>query len=186
MQLSIGFQHLNRVTNRNMPASTTTLYRKHSHTSMYDDLNSSIIKLLQQDGRMAYSAIAAELEVSEGAIRKRVNRLYESGAMRIVAVVDPMELSYDAYTQLGLRVSSNHYPEAAAHRLAKISEVVYAIWTSGPYDLLVEVIFEDRDRFAEFLSTEIYAQPDVKSCEVMQTIKVIKNQYQLKPDFNER
>ncbi len=132
---------------------------------------------------MAFSTIAAKLGVSEGAIRKRFNRLQESGAIRVVAVVDPMELSYDAYTQLGIRVSPGVDPEAVAQRLAGLVEVVYAIWISGPYDLLIEVIFEERDRFVEFLSTEIYAHTDVQSCDIMQTLKVFKNQYQLKPEF---
>ena len=34
-----------------------------------DDLNQSIIKLLQDDGRMPYKDVARELDVSEGTIR---------------------------------------------------------------------------------------------------------------------
>jgi len=166
-----------------MPGPAAGKLRSNPRETVHDDLNRGIIELLQQDGRIAFSAIAAQLGVSEGSIRKRVNRLQESGAIRVVAVVDPMELSYDAYTQLGLRVAPGKDPEAVARRLADITEVVYAIWTNGPYDLLIEVIFEDRDRFVDFLSREIYAHADVTGCDVMQTLKVIKNQYQLKPDF---
>lgn len=152
-----------------------------SARTAHDNLNRGIITLLQEDGRIPYSTIAARLGVSEGAVRKRVNQLQQSGAMRVVAVVDPMELSFDAYTMLGIKVAPSAQPEEVANRLSTNPDVVYAIWVSGPYDLLVEVIFEERNRFVEFLSEEIYGRDDIQSCEIMQNLKVIKNQYQLKP-----
>jgi len=147
----------------------------------HDNLNRGIITMLQEDGRTPYSTIAAKLGVSEGAVRKRVNQLQQSGAMRVVAVVDPMELSFDAFTMLGIKVAPPSQPEEVANRLSECPDVVYAIWVSGPYDLLVEVMFEERARFVDFLSDEIYGHDDIQGCDVMQNLKVVKNQYQLKP-----
>ena len=152
----------------------------------HDALNRKIIAILQEDGRVSYSTIAAKLKVSEGAIRKRVGRLQQSGALRVVAVIDPLALSYDAYTMLGIKVSAGSQPEAVAERLALNPDVVYAIWVSGPYDLLVEVIFEEKEEFVDFLSTHIYGHADVDGCDVMQNLKVIKNNYYLKPEFQRR
>ncbi len=169
-----------------VPANRTPRQPGKVTKSVHDDLNRGIISILQNDGRTAYSTIAAELGVSEGAIRKRVSQLQKSGAIRIVAVVDPMELSYDAYTMLGIQVSPNAKPEAVAQRLSNCPEVAYAIWVSGNYDLLIEVIFEDRERLVDFLSEEIYGYDDIMNCNVMHSLKVIKNQYQLKPDFERK
>lgn len=152
-----------------------------SARTAHDNLNRGIITMLQEDGRTPYSTIAAQLGVSEGAVRKRVNQLQQSGAMRVVAVVDPMELSFDAYTMLGIKVAPPAQPEDVANRLSVSEDVVYAIWVSGPYDLLVEVIFEERNCFVDFLSNEIYGHNDIQSCDIMQNLKVVKNQYQLKP-----
>lgn len=149
----------------------------------HDNLNRGIITMLQEDGRTPYSTIAAKLGVSEGAVRKRVNQLQQSGAMRVVAVVDPLELSFDAYTMLGVKVAPPAQPEEVANRLAENPDVVYAIWVSGPYDLLVEVVFEERDNFVKFLTDEVYGHDDILSCDIMQNLKVVKNQYQLKPIF---
>ena len=46
--------------------------RQPDKSSPQDKLNRSIIALLQNDGRMAYSEIAQGLGVSEGTIRNRV------------------------------------------------------------------------------------------------------------------
>ena len=127
----------------------------------HDALNRKIIEILQEDGRVSYSTIAAMTGVSEGAVRKRVNRLQQSGALRIVAVIDPLELSYDAYTMLGIKVAAGSQPEAVAERLSQNPDVVYAIWISGPYDLLVEVIFERKADFVDFLSSDIYGHSDI-------------------------
>ena len=126
---------------KSQPAGVSARMSAQSHKTATDEVNRGIISILQEDGRTPYSTIATELGVSEGAIRKRVNRLQEAGALRVVAVVDPLELSYDAYTMLGIRVTADAHPEAVAGRLSDCPGVVYAIWVSGPYDLLIEVVF---------------------------------------------
>jgi len=155
-----------------------------SDKDSHDELNRKIISFLQQDGRIPYSTIATKLGLSEGAVRKRVNRLQQSGALKIVAVVDPLALSYDAYTMLGICVTPDCQPEVVAQRLSKCPDVVYAIWVSGPYDLLVEVVFEAKEEFVQFLAEKIYGQTDVQNCDVMNNLKVIKNQYYLKPEID--
>ena len=62
--------------------------------STEDDLNRSIIKMLQDDGRLPYKDIARALKVSEGTIRNRVQSMKQSGALKIVALAD----AYDAMT----------------------------------------------------------------------------------------
>ena len=40
---------------------------------MIDDLDNQIIEILSMDGRMSNAAIARNLEVSEGTVRRRLN-----------------------------------------------------------------------------------------------------------------
>ena len=54
-----------------------------------DKLSRRILPLLQEDGRRSFSSIARELEVSEGAVRSRVNYLEEHEHLRFLAVIDP-------------------------------------------------------------------------------------------------
>ena len=53
-----------------------------------DEIDQAIIGLLREDGRMAYRAIARQLDIAENTVRSRVRRMEESNTMRVVAVTD--------------------------------------------------------------------------------------------------
>lgn len=145
-----------------------------------DDLNRSIIGMLQQDGRLPYKDIATALEVSEGTIRNRVQSMKQSGALKIVALADPMAIRYKADAMIGIKVAHPAIPREVAHRLSERSEVVYVLWVSGRYDLLIEVVCETRSAFQSFLEQHCFGHDDIDQIEVMTGIEMFKNQFLLK------
>ena len=145
-----------------------------------DDLNQSIIKLLQEDGRMPYKDVARALDVSEGTIRNRVQSMKQSGLLKIVALADPMVVKYKADAMIGIKIASPATPKQVAERLAKFSEVVYVIWVSGRYDLLIEVVCESSQSFQEFLELHCFESKDIDQIEIMSGIEMFKNQFLLK------
>ncbi len=148
--------------------------------STEDDLNREIIKLLQQDGRLPYKDIARTLDVSEGTIRNRVQSMKQSGALKIVALADPMAIRYQADAMIGIKVASPATPRTVATRLAAHGEVVYVLWVSGRYDLLIEVVCETSDVFQQFLERHCFGHADIDQIEVMSGIEMFKNQFLLK------
>jgi len=148
--------------------------------SPYDDLNQKIVRMLQTDGRLPYKDIAKALQVSEGTIRNRVQRMKDAGLLKIVALVDPMAIKYQADAMLGINVASPHTPQEVAERLSKCNEVVYVLWVSGRFDLMVEVVCESTNRFRAFLEDHCYRSPDLHQVEIMTGIDMFKNQFLLK------
>ena len=148
--------------------------------STEDDLNRSIIKMLQDDGRLPYKDIARALKVSEGTIRNRVQSMKQSGALKIVALADPMAIRYKADAMIGIKVASPATPRTVAHRLSELGEVVYVLWVSGRYDLLIEVVCETRSAFQSFLEEHCFGHDDIDQIEVMSGIEMFKNQFLLK------
>ena len=145
-----------------------------------DDLNREIIKMLQQDGRLPYKDIARALKVSEGTIRNRVQSMKQSGALKIVALADPMAIRYKADAMIGIKVATPATPRDVALRLSDLGEVVYVLWVSGRYDLLIEVVCETRNAFQNFLEHHCFGHDDIDSIEVMSGIEMFKNQFLLK------
>lgn len=145
-----------------------------------DDLNKRIICMLQDDGRLPYDEIAARLGVSAGTVRNRVTRMREAGQLHIVAVVDPVAVDYEADAMLGIKTAPGIPPRQVADRLADYSAVVYIIWVSGQFDLLVEVVCDERGEFTDFLNRDIYAHADIAHVEIMTRIGMFKNQFLLK------
>src|ERR1700749_4291446 len=108
-----------------------------SPQSKLDETDAAIIALLQEDGRRPYGEIGEAVGLSEAAARQRVNRLRESGLMRIVAVTAPVALGRGVVATVGLRVSGDS--RAAAARLAQVAEVEYVVVTAGAFDVLAEL-----------------------------------------------
>ncbi len=71
------------------------------------DLDKRIIEHLQADGRRPFTQIAAELGVSEAAVRARTNRLIERGILQIVGVTDPLKLGFHQMAMIGIRCESD-------------------------------------------------------------------------------
>ena len=148
--------------------------------SPHDDLNQQIIRLLQDDGRAAYDEIGLKLGVSGGTVRNRVTRMRDAGMLRIVAVVDPVVADYESDAMLGIKAAAGVAPTAVAQRLDPHHAVVYVMWVSGRFDLLVEVVCDEETELASFLNDHIHGQPDIAHVEVMTRLGMFKNQFLLK------
>src|ERR1035438_8168163 len=73
-----------------------------------DSIDRQIIGLLQHDGRRPYGAIAEEVGLSEAGVRRRVQRLRDSGVMQIVAITDPLQLGYGREALIGIQIGRAH------------------------------------------------------------------------------
>ena len=91
---------------------------------MIDALDRAIISFLQFDGRMSFTKIAAELDVSEATVRRRVNKLTEDGILQIVAVVEPHQLGWHEAAMIGISAISSQITEVG-EAVAKLPEVSY-------------------------------------------------------------
>ena len=139
-----------------------------------DDLSKQIIEQLQQDGRRSYAAIGKAVGLSEAAVRQRVQRLIEVGAMQIVAVTDPMTLGFPRQTMVGIRCGGDL--ERVAAQLAGMQEIDYVVITAGSFDLLVEVVCENDDQLLEILG-RVRAIPNVTTTETFVYLKLCKQTY---------
>jgi Lrp/AsnC family transcriptional regulator, regulator for asnA, asnC and gidA len=156
-----------------MPPVTSRLPQRNG--SHLDDVSKAIIEQLQQDGRRAYAAIGKVVGLSEAAVRQRVQRLLDQGAMQIVAVTDPLELGFHRQAMVGIKAEGELDPIADA--LAAMDEIDYVVITAGAFDLLAEVVCESDEHLLEILSTRIRAIPGVKATESFVYLKLRKQTY---------
>lgn len=139
-----------------------------------DRTDRAIIEILQRDGRTPFTAIAHEIGLSEGAIRKRVQRLTESGHMQVVAVTDPIGLGDRRVALIGVRIEGR--TEAAAAKISEIAAVEYLVATAGRYDLMFEVIVDSEQHLLELLS-DLRERPDVVEVEAFPCLKLYKQTF---------
>lgn len=148
-----------------------------SRSDDVSDLDKRIIEHLQADGRRPYTQIAAELGVSEAAVRARTNRLIERGILQVVGVTDPLKLGFHQMAMIGIRCESDQLVRVA-DQIAEMPEVDYVVITAGTYDLLIETVCEDNEALLKFLTEKLRALDGVRETETFVYLRMVKQTYQ--------
>jgi Lrp/AsnC family transcriptional regulator for asnA, asnC and gidA len=146
-----------------------------STANALDETDRHIIGLLQVDGRRSYGAIAEEVGLSETAVRRRVQRLRDSGVMQIVAITDPLQLGYGREALIGIRVHGD--VRLVADKIAAIDEANYVVMTAGSFDIIAEVIAVDDAALVHLLNDSIRSIPGVTEVETFLYLQLSKQTY---------
>lgn len=141
---------------------------------MIDEKDREIIKYLQTDGRMAYSALGRLIGLSDAATRQRVNRLTARGVIDIVAVTDPVKIGLGYQALLGITVTDD--ARKLATEIGAMDDAVYIVLTAGRYDLIVELVCTDGDTFVTHVNT-IRTMDGIMSVETLPYLGITKQTY---------
>ncbi len=144
-------------------------------SALLDGPNRAIIEALQRDGRQPYGAIAEAVGLSEAAVRRRVQRLRESGIMQIVAVTDPLQLGFTRQAMVG-DLGRGGFAEVA-EKLSAMPEVDYVVMCAGSFDILVEIVCEDDEALLHVLNDSVRSIPGVRATETFMYLKLAKQTY---------
>lgn len=143
-----------------------------SETTVLDAIDRAIVLALQADGRMSYARLAEKVELSQPAVRQRVNKLIEAGVMEVVAITDPLRLGFRVHADLGINVSGD--PRPVVDALQSLPEVVYLRYTAGRFEIMAEVLFETSDELHAFVNGRLREVPGVDRVETMILLERVK------------
>ncbi|MCW4022827.1 MAG: Lrp/AsnC family transcriptional regulator [Candidatus Bathyarchaeota archaeon] len=102
-----------------------------------DEVDKQILAILKEDGRATYSNIGKKVELSEGAVRKRIKALVDSGAIRRFTVKVGLTDGAEAIALLAVDPSlPTSDVSQALHQFSNV-ETVYEI--TGEYDIAVTI-----------------------------------------------
>jgi len=142
-------------------------------TSIIDELDIKIIRILQENSRESYRDIANKLGVAEGTVYNRVNKLKEEGVIRRFMVdVDFSKLGYDLIVLIGIIVEGGHLPEIEK-RISKSGNVSAVYDVTGEFDAIVVAKFKTRDELNGFVK-KLLATPYIKRTYTMVVLNVLK------------
>jgi Lrp/AsnC family transcriptional regulator for asnA, asnC and gidA len=139
-----------------------------------DDTDRAIIEQLQIDGRVPYTRLSAAVGLSEAAVRQRVQRLLDTGAMQVVAVTDPLSLGLRRMAMIGVRAEGD--TTAVVEKLEAFDDIEYLVVTAGSFDLMCEVVVEDDAALLE-LTNRIRSVPGIRSTETFIYLSLVKQTY---------
>ncbi len=130
-----------------------------------DSLDRKILALLQGDGRVPNAEIARVSGVSVPTVRKRIEKMMESGVVQIVGLLDPAATGYAINVMIGVNVVAGDLREVG-RTFAALSRVCWVGYCTGRYNLLVEGVFRGSEELLDFLSGPLAPGGSVISVEV--------------------
>lgn len=141
-----------------------------------DSIDQQIVSLLKNDGRMPFTSIASTLGIAESTVRKRVNDMVDTGALKITAIVDPRVLEKTTAAVVGLHIEGSKVDEIV-QRLNTYAQVTYIAACAGMYDLIIKINVSCTEELYDFLSNELRKIEGIKSSETSLVMKICKEVY---------
>lgn len=109
-----------------------------------DELDKEIVQRLLRDSRTTYGRIGEEVALSAPAVKRRVDRLVRSGAIRgFTAVLDPAVLDWDVEAYVWVYCEGAPDPDDVRRQLEEVPEVVQATTISGTADMVLRLLARD-------------------------------------------
>lgn len=143
-----------------------------------DKINISIVNMLLEDGRIPASEIARQIgDISERAVRYRIERMVEEEVIRISAIVSPKAFGLDTYADVWMEVESDKITEVA-ESLAQYENVTYVACSIGETDVSIQVAARDTVEIYRFVTEVVRKIPGVRKTVTSIVPIVLKDVYQ--------
>jgi Lrp/AsnC family transcriptional regulator for asnA, asnC and gidA len=144
----------------------------------FDKIDIKIVNLLLEDGRMSASEIARRMgNISERAVRYRIDRMIEEGVIQISAVVNPESLGYTIKADVWLEVESDLILDVA-RKMASFENVTYVACGIGQNDISIQVVAKDTAEIYHFVTEVVRKVPGVRKTTTSIVPIVLKDVYQ--------
>lgn len=108
--------------------------------SVFNSLNSKLVRLLAEDGRKSVRDIAAHLGVTTPTVRSRIKNLISSGMLKVAGMINPDNHKELITAIIGINIQSYGKLDEALEKLTNIDQVRWAAVVTGRYDVFAEVV----------------------------------------------
>jgi len=140
-----------------------------------DAIDHEILRLLQIDGRMSATALAAEVGLTVAPCHRRIKELERRGVLTgYRAVVDPAAVGLGFQTLVFVTLRNRAQMLTFEEELGRHEQIVKADRLFGDPDFLLKVISADLPAYQQFYDDVLVSLPGVEkltSTIVMKTVK---------------
>jgi Lrp/AsnC family transcriptional regulator for asnA, asnC and gidA len=153
----------------------------------FDKIDVKIVNLLLEDGRMSASEVARRIgDISERAVRYRMDRMIGEGVIQVSAVVNPESLGFNVNADVWLEVESDMIMDVAK-RIAAFENVRYVACGIGQNDISIQVVAKDTAEIYYFVTEVIRKIPGVRKTTTSIVPIILKDVYQWRiPDSTKK
>lgn len=138
-----------------------------------DHIDAAIIRLLESDARLPMATIAGRVNVPKSTVRHRINRLVQQRIIEFAATTNPLQLGYEVWVVIDLRVRFGQI-EAVAKHVAEAPEVHFVGIMTGSRDLLVGAVFRSNAELLDFLALRLAKIRGINETSTSTVLKIVK------------
>ena len=141
-----------------------------------DRIDLKMLRLLQNDGRLANAELAQLVSVSPATCHRRTQRLFEEGYIkRVTAMIAPHKVGRGALAMVGV-VLDRSTPESFAafeKAVAKLGFVLDCHLVAGDFDYFLKIRVKDMADFNRIHGERLIALPGVRQTRTFFVMKEV-------------
>ena len=147
-------------------------------THAVDTIDRTIVELLIEDGRMSSADIARRMgDITERSVRYRLERLVNTGVIRVSAVASPAALGYPVLADVFIEVEPGQIM-TVARKMAEFDCVTYVACSTGASDLSIQIVAPDNPGLYRFVTEVVANVAGVRKTTTVLLPLVLKDVYQ--------
>lgn len=139
-------------------------------------MNASILRHLQQNAKASYTTIAKELDVSEGTIRSRVNKMLHEGIFEFIIHTHPSKIGFDVQAIIGLSTRLG-MQSIVAEQLEAHPSIRFVGAFSGNYDLMIQGYFSTNESLIHYINNDLAEIEGIVDVDVNVELKQYKDTF---------
>jgi DNA-binding Lrp family transcriptional regulator len=144
----------------------------------FDKIDIKIVNLLLEDGRMPASEMARRIgEISERAVRYRVERMISEGVIQVSAVVSPEAFGLTIKADVWLEVESDQIL-SVAKKMTEFENVTYVACGIGQNDISIQIVARDTAEVYHFVTEVVRKISGVRKTTTSIVPIILKDVYQ--------
>jgi Lrp/AsnC family transcriptional regulator for asnA, asnC and gidA len=133
-----------------------------------DNTDLKILELLMQDAKRPYSEVARKVNVSQGTVHVRMNKMEEAGILAKTSLrINYSKLGYDITAFIGIYLEKSALYDKVLARLKLIPEVTNIHYTTGNYSMFAKIHCRDTNHLKDVLYSKLQQVEGIERTDTM-------------------
>lgn len=133
-----------------------------------DNTDLRILEILMQDAKRPYTEVAKRVNVSQGTVHVRMNKMEDAGILEKTTLkINYSKLGYDITAFIGIYLEKSALYEMVLAKLKGIPEITNIHYTTGNYSMFVRIHCRDTNHLKEVLHDKMQQVDGIERTETM-------------------
>lgn len=138
-----------------------------------DNTDLKILEILMHDAKRPYTEVARKVNVSQGTVHVRMNKMEEAGILEKTTLrINYAKLGYDITAFIGIYLEKSALYDMVLAKLKNIPEITSIHYTTGNYSMFVKIHCRDTNHLKEVLHDKMQQVEGIERTETMISLEV--------------